>query len=224
MYCLHQFKRISLAILGLTMVLDGAHALAEETRGQAAVMTSGNGVAVSGTWDANGFHGIYSGPKGVGRVVQPSKQNRPPILKSRVGAGVAIGQSAIVAVDDPDDESEAVSVGTSVGAFAGIGGGGAVAISGPGGVAVRVPGAPVIVVGSGTPLWNDVRKPLHKRSYRYSMPGRPELTNPVIPQSGKLTPQGNPVGVLKGLMPGGSIVAPPPPSRHTSRDSDPPEE
>src|SRR5208282_5816200 len=149
MYCSVQIRGITMAVLGLATALNVAQALAGETQGQAAVMTSGNGVAVSGIWDADGFHGVYSGPNGGGRVVQSPKRKVPPLANPRVGAGVAIGPGAMLAIGDPDDDaSGAVSVGTSAGAFAGVGAGGAIAIAGPGGVAVGVPGAPLMIVGS----------------------------------------------------------------------------
>jgi len=219
MYCFVQLKGIPVAVLGLATALTVTQATAGETRGQAAVMTSGNGVAVSGTWDADGFHGVYSGPTGAGRVVQPSNRNNPPFAKPRIGAGVAIGPGTMVAIGDSDDDaSDAVSVGTSAGAFAGAGAGGAVAISGPGGVAVGVPGAPLIIVGSGTHLWSDARKPPRNPSYRYSISGRPEMPGQVVPRPGKLAPKDKPAGTILPPQPG--VPTPPLPSRGGSRQSD----
>jgi len=222
MYSFVQCKGISLAVLGLTTVLNLAQARAEETRGQAAVMTSGNGVATSGTWDADGFHGVYSGPTRAGRVVQPSKRNRPSFAKPRIGAGVAIGQGTMVAIDGADDGgSAAASAGVSAGAFAGIGSG-AIAISGPGGVAVGVPGAPVIIVGRGTHLWNDVRMPPRSRGSRTSASGRSETPGQTLPRTGNPAPKGQSAGTLPPWPLG--IVAPPLPPRGGSRQSDGPEE
>jgi len=223
-----------MAVLGLATALNVAQALAGETQGQAAVMTSGNGVAVSGIWDADGFHGVYSGPNGGGRVVQSPKRKVPPLANPRVGAGVAIGPGAMLAIGDPDDDaSGAVSVGTSAGAFAGVGAGGAIAIAGPGGVAVGVPGAPLMIVGSSGYMGYETGKPPRNPSYRNSMPGRPEMPGRQVPQSGKLVPKDKPASKLVPKeRPAGTLVAPlpwgmatpPVPSRGASRPADASEE
>ena len=96
MNCFVQLKWISLTLPALAVTLCSTQMMAAETQGQAAVMTSGNGVAVSGTWDANGFHGVYSGPTGGGRVAQPKQRKSPFFPKSGLAAVTVIGQALLL--------------------------------------------------------------------------------------------------------------------------------
>jgi hypothetical protein len=187
MNCFVQW-RIAAAVLGLATAFEVAQAAADE-QGRAAVMTSGNGTAVSGVWDGQGFHGVYSGPTGVGRVNQPGNRKKPVVKPAR---SAVIQPGSMIVVGD-GDAAAGVSIGGPVGAFAGTGAfagagaGGAVAISGPEGVAVGIPGAPMMIVGGNVPLLQDARKPLHPRRYRTVKPEQPE--NPVgAPESGKRMP------------------------------------
>jgi len=179
MNCFVPLKGIAAAVLGLATAFDVALAAAED-QGRAAVMTSGNGVAVSGAWDADGFHGVYSGPTGVGRINQPANRKKPVVKAS----GPAIRQGPMIVVGG-GDATAGVSLGGSVGAFAGAGAGGAVAISGPDGVAVGVPGAPLLIVGSNVPLRQDTRQPVPYRRHRTSKSEQQE-SSPDVPGSGKL--------------------------------------
>jgi hypothetical protein len=206
MNCFIKLSGIATSVLGLATAFNVAQAAADE-QGRAAVMTSGNGVAVSGTWDADGFHGVYSGPTGVGRVKQPAARKKPVVKPARAAV---IQQGSMIVVGD-GDAAAGVSLGGSVGAFAGAGAvaGGAVAISGPEGVAVGVPGAPLLIVGGNVPLRQDARQPVRQRRYRAPKPERQEISEDVQ-ESGRL--KANPMPAIQRAAPlPPSLPAPPRP-------------
>jgi hypothetical protein len=148
-------------------VFSAAPVVAGDGYGHAAVMTSGNGMAVSGTFGPGGFRGVYSGPGGTARIVQPARSVTFPYA-GPVVAGVRAGSGpmGVMAIADPDGLNVSAVAGASAGAFAGASaGGGAVAIGSPGGVSVGMNGTGFIISDAGIRSLDEAKRAFRLGNY-----------------------------------------------------------
>jgi hypothetical protein len=156
---------VAISAMAAAGILVALQAVAGDGFGRAAVMTSGNGSAMSGTFGPNGFHGVYSGRAGAGRFFQPAPIRNPP-MGTAVGIGATSGPAAAMAIAAPGGFGVSLGGMPTAGAAAG---GNAMAIASPGGVAVGVPDTGLVISDSGVRLLNEAKRAFRIGNHREAL-------------------------------------------------------